>query len=260
MLPFSVFIYTEPRSVHSKPRSKSSAVPESAGSHPAVLSPYIAGSLSNALLFMDFRSLCAQRSTATPLQSTVCTLFPVQRRGRRYAKAFQRSFQSACQCPLLPLCFQQLPRCPSRNPFLFRLLHCCRGWVGGANARPSQEGGSNRSSSGSALSPLECAVPRFHGLSALECAVAKRRPRNSFRMRSSEKRWGGGGSRSLERHSPEWRHLFAVSLFSITYELPSLQVLCFDKDPTVPGVCTPILLGRRPGRAVSKQSPRVCGR
>src|ERR1700752_1957741 len=48
--------------------------------------------------------------------------------------------------------------------------------------------------------------------------------------------------------------------FSTAYELPNLQVLCFDKDPTVPGVCTPILLGGRPGRAVSKQSPRVCGR
>ncbi len=30
---------------------------------------------------------------------------------------------------LLPLCFQSLPRCSSRNPFLFMLLHCCRGWL-----------------------------------------------------------------------------------------------------------------------------------
>src|SRR5215470_17063982 len=29
----------------------------------------------------------------------------------------------------LPLCFQSLPRCSSCNPFLFKLLHCCRRWV-----------------------------------------------------------------------------------------------------------------------------------
>jgi len=28
---------------------------------------------------------------------------------------------------LLPLCFQSLPGCSSRNPFLFTLLHCCPG-------------------------------------------------------------------------------------------------------------------------------------
>ena len=28
---------------------------------------------------------------------------------------------------ILPLYFQQLPGCPSRNPFVFKLLHCCRG-------------------------------------------------------------------------------------------------------------------------------------
>src|SRR5690349_20446984 len=96
MLPFYVLIYTEPRSVHSKPRSKSSAAPESVGSHPAVLSPAIALSLSNAFLFMHFRTLFypelrggAQQSAATPSQSTPCTLFftpnfegPVQQRGR----------------------------------------------------------------------------------------------------------------------------------------------------------------------------------
>ncbi len=121
MLPFHVFIYTEPRSVHSKPRPKSSAAPESVGLHPAVLSPPIALSLSNAFLFMDFRTLCAQRSTATPLQSTVYTLFPFQRRGRKYCGSFQSPFQPACQCPLLPLCFQQLPTIKLNYPT--RIVH-----------------------------------------------------------------------------------------------------------------------------------------
>jgi hypothetical protein len=46
----------------------------------------------------------------------------------------------------------------------------------------------------SPLTSLECAVPRFGLLSPLECAVAKMRLRNSFRMRSSEKKWGEGGT------------------------------------------------------------------
>src|SRR5690348_13508265 len=143
MLPFYVLIYTEPRSVHSKPRSRSSAAPESTGSHLAVLSPSIALSLSNTFLFMGFRTLCPQRSTATPLQSTVCALFPVQRRGR------------------------------------------------GSNSSPNLQT-LQRVTFKRSLSPLECAVPGFRRVTPLKCAVAKTRSRNSFRMRSSEKRWGEG--------------------------------------------------------------------
>jgi len=42
------------------------------------------------------------------------------------------------------------------------------------------------------LSSLKCAVPRFRALSLLECAVTKTRRCKSFRMRSSEKKWGEG--------------------------------------------------------------------
>src|SRR5215472_11155425 len=48
-----------------------------------------------------------------------------------------------------------------------------------------------RFSSFQSISPLECAVTRFRLLTPLECAVTKTRSRKSFRMRSSEKRWGG---------------------------------------------------------------------
>src|ERR1700740_26710 len=82
MLPFHVFIYTEPRSFHSKFRSKSSAAPESIGSHPAVLSPSIALSLSNAFLFIHFRTLLRNGAPPTPFPSITSALFPVQRRGR----------------------------------------------------------------------------------------------------------------------------------------------------------------------------------
>src|SRR6266567_8529524 len=43
------------------------------------------------------------------------------------------------------------------------------------------------------LSPLQCAVTRFPPVSLLECALTKMGSRNSFRMRSYEKKWGGGG-------------------------------------------------------------------
>src|SRR5579859_993696 len=48
------------------------------------------------------------------------------------------------------------------------------------------------------LSALECAVPQFPIVSLLECAVTKMGPRNSFRMRSYEKRWGDGTLRRLQ--------------------------------------------------------------
>ena len=51
-----------------------------------------------------------------------------------------------------------------------------------------------RSPLASPVTSLECAVPRFRLLSPLECAVAKTRPRNSFRMRSYEKKGRGGTS------------------------------------------------------------------
>ena len=45
-------------------------------------------------------------------------------------------FPSPCALPAnLPLCFQQLPRCSFRNPFLFKLLHRCPGVVGGLAKR-----------------------------------------------------------------------------------------------------------------------------
>lgn len=53
---------------------------------------------------------------------------------------------------------------------------------GSPNCRPSTR-----------LTSLECAVPRLRLLTLLECAVAKNRPRNPFRMRSSEKKRGEGG-------------------------------------------------------------------
>src|SRR6266700_2823605 len=91
---------------------------------------------------MDFRTLCPQWSAATPLQSTVCTLFPVQRRGRG-SHSFP-SFQCAvtqtdvltpleCAVPgfrvLTPLEYAD-PKMPRCNPFRMRSYKKRRGeWV-----------------------------------------------------------------------------------------------------------------------------------
>src|SRR5690242_8724970 len=62
--------------------------------------------------------------------------------------------------------------------------------------------------------PLECAVPQFRVLTLLECAVEKMPSRKSFRMRRSEKRWGGGPSPQFSacEHPPRMRVLPAPFL------------------------------------------------
>lgn len=55
------------------------------------------------------------------------------------------------------------------------------------------------------LNPLECAVTGFSSLSTLECAVTKTRSRNSFRMRSYEKRWGERGGSVEGEDQPKWK-------------------------------------------------------
>jgi hypothetical protein len=52
------------------------------------------------------------------------------------------------------------------------------------------------------VNALECAVMENRALSPLECADPKTLRRNPFRMRSSEKRWGGGPAPFFARHSP----------------------------------------------------------
>ena len=74
-----------------------------------------------------------------------------------------------------------------------------------------------------ALSPLQCAVTRFHSLSALECAVPKTRPCKSFRMRSSEKKWGEGCSSA-----------FPISIFEFRRSRPLFRfavILRLDVEP-----------------------------
>jgi hypothetical protein len=50
----------------------------------------------------------------------------------------------------------------------------------------------------SLLTPLECADPQNASVSLLECAVPKKRPCKSFRMRRSKKKRGEG----VERPGP----------------------------------------------------------
>jgi len=90
--------------------------------------------------------------------------------------------QTACQCPLVLLCFQSFPTIKFCNPFVLITIQIAGGWAYAALPHTPWI----------SLSSLECAVPRFRVLSPLECADPKTPRRNPFRMRSSEKRWGVG--------------------------------------------------------------------
>ena len=113
---------------------------------------------------------------------------------------------SACQCLLLPLCFQSLPTIKFSNHFVLKTIRIARGVWGLRLLLTSLL--RYFITSRSLLSPLECAVPRFRLLSPLECAVPKTPRRNPFRMRSSKKRWGGGcqpGKRLPPQHDGKSR-------------------------------------------------------
>ena len=105
-----------------------------------------------------------------------------------------------CSLQICSLVFNNLQDAPPATPFLSSFCMVARGWVSpkilrtptGSHSCTSHE---SRVTSHRTLSPLECAVPRSRALSALECAVTKTRSRNPFRMRSSEKRWGGRGGK-----------------------------------------------------------------
>src|SRR5215472_18430481 len=73
------------------------------------------------------------------------------------------------------------------------------------------------------LSLLKCAVTQNATLSALECAVPKTRPCKSFRMRSSEKKWGEGCSSD-----------FPISIFEFRRRRPLFRfavILRLDVEP-----------------------------
>src|SRR5215472_1533525 len=77
---------------------------------------------------------------------------------------------------------------------------------------PDGEGVSRPKDLSCALSPLQCAVPQFCALSPLECALTKARSRNPFRMRTYEKRWGGGrDARPLLRENLNSRSCYTDS-------------------------------------------------
>ena len=93
---------------------------------------------------------------------------------------------AACQCPLLLLCFQQLPTIKVCNPFILITMQIARG-VGGT--RPTAHLKKNLNCCRLGNSSL--ATPHSP-VSPLECAVTKMRPRKSFRMRSYKKDGGRG--------------------------------------------------------------------
>src|SRR5215467_5762074 len=77
-------------------------------------------SLSNAFVFIHFRTLCAPWSLATPFPSTTSALFPISWQGGVPSSLFSFLPSAFCflLCPLSPLCFQQLPTIKFSNSFL----------------------------------------------------------------------------------------------------------------------------------------------
>lgn len=97
---------------------------------------------------MDFRSAPQlPPSPLSPLLSSTCALscarepsqalcrqslphsFPCRRGGRGSSaqSPATRHHLSRSSLQIFPLYFQRLPRCSTRNPFLFMFLHCCPG-------------------------------------------------------------------------------------------------------------------------------------
>ena len=73
-----------------------------------------------------------------------------------------------------PLCFQQLPRCSSRNSFAFNSLHCCRGVCPPPRSNP-----------------LLAHSPNPFRMNTCK-SVSKQRTLSTFRMNTYEKTRGGG--------------------------------------------------------------------
>src|SRR5690242_4639113 len=85
------------------------------------------------------------------------------------------------------LSFQSLTTIKFSKSFVLMTIRIARGWVYSPLPHTSL----------APPSSLECAVRQSRSVTPLKCAVTKTPPRNFFRMRSSEKKWGGGGH-SLE--------------------------------------------------------------
>ena len=94
--------------------------------------------------------------------------------------------------------------------------------------------GDSRSSS------LECALMQFLALTPLECAVTKTRPRKSFKMRSSEKKWGEGSphrSRNTVHGPRPYGAPFSLLLSTVNCRLLTLSRPLFHESP-VTGHCS----------------------
>ena len=106
------------------------------------------------------------------------------------------SSSTTASTDLRSLSFQSLTTIKSRNHFLLITIQNAWGWVGGARyagVKLILELHESLVTDHESLTLLECAVTRFRAVTPLECALTKTAPCKSFRMRSSEKRWGEGG-------------------------------------------------------------------
>ena len=83
------------------------------------------------------------------------------------------------------------------------------------------------------VSPLECAVPQNARLTPLECALTKMALCKSFRMRSYEKKWGGGAMPPSVHHRRDLLYLKSPYAFRVLILILILTSLlrCFLTSP-----------------------------
>ena len=90
-------------------------------------------SQSISFVFIPLRTLLRNRAFTNPFPSITCALFLMQWRVGGLRRLFTPNFGPGSAVPPanLPLYFQPLPGCSTRNPLVFMLLHCCPGvvWV-----------------------------------------------------------------------------------------------------------------------------------
>ncbi len=127
---------------------------------------------SNAFIFIQFRTLWRNGALPTPFPSITSALFPMQW-GVGGSRISSKGFFKHCLKPLpnselanrhdshgllLPLCFQSLPRCSSRNPYRFNPLHGCPGVGGWRSVMVNQE---SRSRPQSGIRATRCLHRRY---------------------------------------------------------------------------------------------------
>jgi hypothetical protein len=138
MLPFRMFVYTEPRSAIPTPWESTKLQPGLNSQSGSRRSSYSSSPPFNSCIFNSFRTLAAQWSAATPVFSDASGLFPLQW-GCTPSPHLHRLplLHSALFPAIHPISLQPLTKCSSSNPFVLITIHFHGGCTPLPNGMPS---------------------------------------------------------------------------------------------------------------------------